>query len=92
MGLFKIIGLASGLPLRPTTGRERARKYQRQANQLLEAQVNEMQQLNAMQHAQQQQQVSENTRPRGACPHCHEFMLVGANVCPHCKSQGITWQ
>ena len=92
MGLFKIIGLASGLPIRPTTGRERARKYQRQANQLLEAQVNEMQKLNAMQRAQQQQLVSEDTRPRGACPHCHEFMLVGANVCPHCKSQGITWR
>jgi hypothetical protein len=37
MGLLKILlgPLGLGLPLRPTTGRERSRRYQRQTNRLL---------------------------------------------------------
>ncbi len=35
MGLIKSLALLSGIPVRPTTSRERARKYQRQANALL---------------------------------------------------------
>ena len=87
MGLFKIIGLFSGLPIRPTTGRERARKYQRQANNLSEEQLYTMQNL-----AQQQStQVPNDMRRRGTCPACLEMMLVGASTCPHCQTTGITW-
>lgn len=88
MGLFKIIGLVSGLPIRPTTGRERARRYQRQANNLLE------EQLYAIQNLAQPQQVIQapsDSRPRGTCPACMEMMLVGASTCPHCHTSGITW-
>ena len=88
MGLFKFIGMVSGLPIRPTTGRERARKYQRQANDLLE------EQLYAIQNLTQPQQVSQalsDSRPRGTCPACMEMMLVGASTCPHCQTSGITW-
>ena len=88
MGLFKFIGMVSGLPIRPTTGRERARKYQRQANNLLE------EQLDAIQNLAQPQQVIQapsDSRPRGTCPACMEMMLVGASVCPHCRTTGVTW-
>jgi len=87
MGLFKIIGLFSGLPIRPTTGRERSRMYQRQANDLLEEQLYAIQNLS-------QQQVTpfpNDTRPRGTCPACHELMIVGASMCPHCQTEGIFW-
>lgn len=87
MGLFKIIGLFSGLPIRPTTGRERSRMYQRQANDLLEEQLYAIQNLS-------QQQVTpfpNDTRPRGTCPACHELMIVGASMCPHCQTKGIFW-
>ncbi len=40
MGIIKIGMLFCGIPVRPTTGRERSRKYQRQTNQLLSGQLN----------------------------------------------------
>ena len=32
-----------------------------------------------------------DTRPRGTCPACLEMMIVGASVCPYCRTTGITW-
>ncbi len=91
MGLFKFIGLMSGLPIRPTTGRERARKYQRQANDLLEEQLYAIQNLAPQQQIQQPSPFPNDTRPRGTCPACLEMMLVGATTCPHCHTTGIAW-
>lgn len=89
MGIFKAIGwFVTGGAVRPTTTRERSRMYQRRANNLLEEQLNVMQNL-----AQQQQftQLPTDARPRGTCPACMEFMLVGASTCPNCHTTGITW-
>ncbi len=70
--------------MRPTTGRERSRRYQREANDLLEAQLYAIQDL-------AQPQTPSDTRPRGTCPACLEMMLRGASTCPHCHTTGITW-
>ena len=89
MGIIKgIAWFVTGGAVRPTTTRERSRMYQRQANQLLE------QQLDAMQDTARQPQtipVPTDSRPRGTCPACLEMMLVGASTCPHCHTTGITW-
>ena len=89
MGLFKaIFSLSTGIPMRLTTGRERSRRYQREANDLLEEQLDVMQNL-----AQPQTpQTPSDTRPRGKCPECLELMLVGASTCPYCHTTGVTWQ
>ena len=85
MGLFKtIFSLSTGIPMRLTTGRERSRRYQREANDLLEEQLDVMQSL-------AQPQAPSDTRPRGKCPECLEMMLIGASTCPHCHTTGITW-
>jgi hypothetical protein len=87
MGLFKFLAGPFGLgvlPIRPTTGRERARKYQREANDLLEKQLHAIQDL-------AQPQTPSDGRPRGTCPACLEMMLAGASTCPHCHTTGITW-
>lgn len=85
MGLFKtIFSLSTGIPMRLTTGRERSRRYQREANDLLEEQLDAMQNL-------AQPQTPSDTRPRGTCPACLEMMLRGASTCPHCHTTGITW-
>ena len=88
MGLFKsIFSLSTGIPMRLTTGRERSRRYQREANDLLEEQLDVMQNL-----AQPQTpQAPSDTRPRGKCPECLEMMLQGASTCPYCHTTGITW-
>jgi hypothetical protein len=90
MGLFKIIGIAAGLPLRPTTTRERSRRYQREANDLLEQQLHAIQNQAQPRNVTQVRQVPSDTRPRRACPECLEMMLVGASTCPHCRTTGIT--
>ena len=74
--------------MRLTTGRERSRRYQREANDLLE------EQLDAMQNLAQPQtpQTPSDTRPRGKCPECLEMMLQGASTCPYCHTTGITWR
>ena len=73
--------------MRLTTGRERSRRYQREANDLLEEQLDVMQNL-----AQPQTpQAPSDTRPRGKCPECLEMMLQGASTCPYCHTTGITW-
>jgi hypothetical protein len=85
MGLFKFIAsVGSGFILSPQTTRERSRKYQREANDLLAEQLYAMQNL-------AQPQTPSDTRPRGKCPECLEMMLVGASTCPHCHTTGITW-
>ena len=85
MGLFKaIFSLSTGIPMRLTTGRERSRRYQREANDLLEEQLDAMQNL-------AQPQTPSDTRPRGTCPACLEMMLRGASTCPHCHTTGIIW-
>ncbi len=85
MGLFKaIFSLSTGIPMRLTTGRERSRRYQREANDLLEEQLDAMQNL-------AQPQTPRDTRPRGTCPACLEMMLRGASTCPHCHTTGIAW-
>ena len=33
----------------------------------------------------------QDGRQRGTCPACMEMMLVGASVCPHCRTTGVTW-
>ena len=71
--------------MRLTTGRERSRRYQREANDLLEEQLYAIQNL-------AQPQAPSDTRPRGTCPECHEMMLRGASTCPYCHTTGITWQ
>ena len=81
----------SGLPIRPTTGRERARKYQRQANDLLEEQLYALQNLAPQQQILQPTPIPNDTRPRGTCPACLEMMLVGASTCPYCQTTGIIW-
>ena len=90
MGLFKIIGIAAGLPLRPTTTRERSRRYQREANDLLEQQLYAIKGQAQPQIINQVRQVPNDTRPRRACPACLEMILVGASTCPHCRTTGIT--
>ena len=90
MGLFKIIGIAAGLPLRPTTTRERSRRYQREANDLLEQQLYAIQDQAKPRNVTQVRQVPNDSRPRRACPACLEMMLVGASTCPHCRTTGIT--
>ena len=70
--------------MRLTTGRERSRRYQREANDLLEEQLYAIQNL-------AQPQAPSDTRPRGTCPECHEMMLRGASTCPYCHTTGITW-
>jgi hypothetical protein len=89
MGLLKIIGIAAGLPLRPTTTRERSRRYQREANDLLEQQLHAIQDQAQPRNVTQVRQVPSDTRPRRACPECLEMMLVGASTCPHCRTTGI---
>ena len=85
MGLLKFFAsVGSGFILSPQTTRERSRKYQREANDLLEEQLNAIQNL-------AQQQTPTDTRPRGKCPECLEMMLIGASTCPHCHTAGITW-
>jgi hypothetical protein len=84
MGILKILGIASGIPMRPTTGRERSRRYQREANDLLEEQLGAIQNL-------AQPQTPSDTRARGTCPECLEMMLIGASTCPHCHTTGISW-
>ena len=90
MGFFKILGIATGLPLRPTTTRERSRRYQREANDLLEQQLYAIQDTAKTRNVTQVRQVPSDTRPRRACPACLEMMLVGASTCPHCRTTGIT--
>ena len=60
MGILKTLALMSGVPVRPTTTRERSRRYQRtvnqladQQNQLLEAQLES--QLDIQQRFERQQ-------------------------------------
>lgn len=85
MGVFKwMASVGSGFILSPQTTRERSRKYQREANELLEEQLYAIQNL-------AQPQTPSDTRPRGTCPECLEMMLVGASTCPHCHTTGITW-
>jgi DnaJ-class molecular chaperone len=85
MGLIKFFAsVGSGFILSPQTTRERSRKYQREANALLEEQLNAIENL-------AQQQSPTDARPRGTCPECLEMMLVGASTCPHCHTAGITW-
>jgi hypothetical protein len=85
MGLFKFFAsVATGGILSPQTTRERSRKYQREANDLLEAQLHAIQDL-------AQQQTPTDTRQRGKCPECLEMMLIGASTCPHCHTTAITW-
>jgi hypothetical protein len=81
--------------VRPTTTRERSRRYQRQANSL-QRQANNIleEQLSALNNMTQQQQFLQtptDARPRGECPYCKELMVVGASTCPHCRTTGITW-
>ena len=88
MGIFKAAGwFVTGGAIRPTTTRERSRLYQRQANDILE------EQLYALQDLSQQQVVSSpnDSRPRGTCPACHEFIVFGASTCRYCQTSGITW-
>ena len=88
MGIFKAAGwFVTGGAIRPTTTRERSRLYQRQANDILE------EQLYALQDLSQQQVVSSpnDSRPRGTCPACHEFIVIGASTCRYCQTSGITW-
>ena len=85
MGVIKFFAsVASGGILSPQTTRERSRKYQRQANELLEDQLYAIQNL-------AQPQTPSDTRPRGECPSCKEMMLRGASTCPYCHTTGITW-
>lgn len=79
MGLFKILlgPLGLGLPLRPTTGRERSRRYQRQTNRLLEDLVD--------QGFYGGQPASSDTRTRMECPACREYVVVGASICAFCQ-------
>ena len=51
MGILKTLALMSGVPVRPTTTRERARKYQRQANALAAQEVALLEQQVAAQEA-----------------------------------------
>jgi hypothetical protein len=85
MGVFKwMASVGSGFILSPQTTRERSRKYQREANELLEEQLHAIQDL-------AQPQTPSDTRPRRPCPWCLEMMLRGASTCPHCHTTGITW-
>ena len=85
MGVFKwMASVGSGFILSPQTTRERSRKYQREANDLLEAQLHAIQDL-------AQPQTPSDARPRGTCPECLEMMLIGASTCPHCHTTGIAW-
>jgi hypothetical protein len=79
MGLFKILlgPLGLGLPLRPTTGRERSRRYQRQSNRLLEELVD--------QDFYGGPPASSDTRTRMECPACREYVVVGASICAFCS-------
>lgn len=79
MGLFKILlgPLGLGLPIRPTTGRERSRRYQRQSNRLLEELVD--------QDFYGGPPASSDTRTRMECPACREYVVVGASICAFCS-------
>jgi len=99
MGIIKIGMLFCGIPVRPTTGRERSRKYQRQTNQLLRGQLNAFERISQPSAQEwdgrplsQPSAQEQDGRPRRPCPACLEFMIEGASTCPHCQTSGITWQ
>lgn len=71
MGLFKGMLFLSGVPVRPSTTRERSRGYQREANKLsaeandlLEEQVRSLEQLNRKLIAAQNQQINSPIRQK----------------------------
>ena len=62
MGILKSLFLLSGVPVRPTTTRERSRQYQRRANALAEEQNSLMEQQLAMQEQELAERLAQNER------------------------------
>ena len=89
MGLFKFLlgpfnPLGPGLPIRPTTRKER---YMRDSLKELENLGNQIQNSRTSPVGAQ----GTDTRRRGTCPMCLELILVGASKCIHCGTEGIVW-
>jgi hypothetical protein len=91
MGLFKFLlgpfnPFGPGLPIRPTTRKER---YMRDS-------LKELEKFNHQVASQNQSATArgnnyQDVRPRGTCPACLEMILVGASKCMHCGTEGIIW-
>ena len=62
MGILKSLFLLSGVPVRPTTTRERSRQYQRRANALAKEQNSLMEQQLAMQEQELAERLAQNER------------------------------
>ena len=79
MGLFKGMMFLSGLPVRPTTTRERGRSYQRQTNRLLEDIADSVANQNHV-----GAETSYDSEPTRKCPDCAERILIEARKCRFC--------
>jgi len=81
VGLIKGFFFLSGMPVRPSTTRERSRKYQRQTNAWLE-QIAES--SNPSFSVSPQLNLAESTPSIKTCPDCAESILFAARKCRFC--------
>ena len=91
MGIFKFLlgpfnPFGPGLPIRPTTRRER---YMRDSITELESLNNQLDKIATGKNMLNES--NRDDRPRGTCPSCKELILVSATKCKHCGTEGITW-
>ena len=81
MGLIKGFFFLSGAPIRPTTTRERSRRYQRRTNELLEDIADAQDASLPVAFRANQTSIIPSTK---SCPDCAEQIQLAARKCRFC--------